>query len=166
MGAGLLLCGFLAVTVGPRVLPYKVMYVRSGSMRPTMGVGALAVYVPTPAATLGRGDVIAFSPPDHPGELVSHRIHKVVDGASGRTFVTKGDANAEPDPWRVPATGTGWRMVAAVPFVGYAVAAMTVPAVRFGLVVLLAVWAAAVLLIDMWRPRVPGAVPATQPADA
>jgi len=164
--AGVMLVGFLAVTVGPRVLPYKVMYVRSGSMRPTMGVGALAFYVPAPAAELGTGDVIAFSPPDAPGELVSHRVHKVVDGPSGRAFVTKGDANTSPDAWQIPATGTGWRMVGVVPFVGYGVAAMTIPMVRFGLVVLMAVWAAAILLIDLWRPRAVVADPAPQPASA
>jgi len=164
--AGFLLVGFLAVTVGPRVLPYKVMYVRSGSMRPTMAVGSLAVYVASPAERLGKGDVIAFSPPDKPGELVSHRVHEVVDGPSGRAFVTKGDANARPDAWQIPATGTGWRMVGVVPFVGYAVAAMTIPFVRFGLVVLMAVWAAAVLLVDVWRPRVAPATPASQPASA
>ena len=163
--AGLMLVGFLAVTVGPRVLPYKVMYVRSGSMRPTMGIGSLAVYVPTPAAELGKGDVIAFSPPDKPGELVSHRVHKVVDGASGRAFVTKGDANAAPDAWQIPATGTGWRMVGVVPVVGYGVAAMTVPLIRFGMVALMALWAATILLLDVWRPRVV-TQPTAEPARA
>jgi hypothetical protein len=32
----------------------------------------------------------------------------VKTSATGRYFVTKGDANGAPDDWRVPAVGTGW----------------------------------------------------------
>ena len=147
-----LLVGFVLVTAGPRVLPYQVRYVRTGSMAPAVPVGALAVYVPTRAADLVPGDVIAFVPPGRSTEVVAHRIVDVETTPDGRAFVTRGDANARPDTWRVPARGTGWRQTLALPYLGYALAALVRPVVRLGLLGALTVAVAAALLVRLWRP--------------
>ncbi len=152
-GVGVLAVVFVLATAGPRVLPYRVSYVRSGSMAPAMPVGALAVFVPTRATDLARGDVIAFVPPRATdAEMVAHRIVDVERTADGRSFVTRGDANARPDRWRIPARGEGWRQTVVVPYLGYGLAAMTVPAVRISLIAGLAVLVAASLLAALWRP--------------
>jgi signal peptidase len=65
----------------------------SGSMRPQMEVGDLAILVKVRPEKIGVGDVIQF----HRGEgMVIHRVHEVrTEG--GRSFITKGDANSVPD---------------------------------------------------------------------
>lgn len=148
-----LLVVFALLTLGPRVLPYRVWYVRSGSMAPTMPVGSLTVFRPTAARELGRGDVIAFHAPGGDGALVAHRIVRVVTTPTGRAFETRGDANGRRDAWRVPARGTGWRAEVAIPYLGYALAVLTVPAVRLVAIAFVAIVAAVVILIEVWRPR-------------
>ena len=138
--------------LGPLVLPYRVMVVRSGSMRPTIAVGALAIYRPVSSAELHPGDVIAFAHPERPGETVTHRIVKVEEADGKRSFVTKGDANGQPDAWLVPATGTGWRYRFSVPVAGYALVAV---GSSLGRAVMLAVVVASLalsVLARIWRP--------------
>ena len=51
-------------------------------------------------------------------------------------FVTKGDHNAAPDPWRVRATGTQLRVRAHVEYAGYLFTALGNPIARIVLVTL------------------------------
>jgi len=141
--------------IGPRFLPFQTMYVRSGSMRPTLPVGSLAVYRPVDASALHAGDVIVFRRPSGhgAGELVTHRIVRVETGPHGRQFVTRGDANSAPDAWRVPARGQGWRLWFSVPAAGYAVGVLESPLGHTWLLAALAVVAGVLLLIELWRPR-------------
>jgi signal peptidase I len=111
----------LLVTVGPRFLPFQSFYIRTGSMRPGIPVGALVVATREPAANLHVGDIIVFDRPGAPGDMVTHRIFAIEDSPSGPQFVTKGDANGLPDPWRVAATGDGWKYKFSVRYAGYAV---------------------------------------------
>ncbi len=50
---------------------------------------------------------------------MTHRIVSIETNANGKQFVTKGDANQSPDPWRVPATGTGWKYQQRIPKLGW-----------------------------------------------
>ena len=111
----------LLVTVGPHFLPFQNFYIRTGSMRPGIPVGALVVATREPAANLHVGDIIVFDRPGVPGDMVTHRIFAIEDSPTGPQFVTKGDANGVPDPWRVAATGEGWKYKFSVPYAGYAV---------------------------------------------
>ena len=111
----------LLVTVGPHFLPFQSFYIRTGSMRPGLPVGALVVATREPAANLHVGDVIVFDRPGVPGDMVTHRIFAIEDSPSGPQFVTKGDANGVPDPWRVAVAGDGWKYKFSVPYAGYAV---------------------------------------------
>jgi signal peptidase len=110
-----------ALGVGPHLLPYKTYAILGGSMEPTIHLGSEAVLVPVRADRLKVGDVITFHHPVVPGELVTHRIFKVVGNGKKRYFLTKGDANSVPDAWRVPVTGTGWRYSFSIPYAGYLV---------------------------------------------
>jgi signal peptidase len=144
----------LLVAVGPRVLPYQTFYVRSGSMVPAMPVGSLIVATHAPASSLGPGDVIAFSHPRHQGEVVTHRITRIEDGPDGPVFVTKGDANAVEDPWRVPAVGSGWQQRSTIPLLGYLIGALQAAAAGGTLVIVAALAALVCLLWNVWRtPR-------------
>jgi signal peptidase len=142
------------LTLGPKLLPYQAFYVRSGSMTPTIEVGALAFYTPADASNLHPGDVIVFHRPDAPkssDSLVTHRIVKVEPTAHGKVFVTKGDANAAPDPWRVPATGSGWRFRGSIPVVGYVIGALGSHLGHTWVLALASLLLGGYLLADIWR---------------
>ncbi len=151
------------VTLGPRVLPFQTRYVRSGSMTPTLPVGSLAIYTPASASDLHRGDVIVFHRPDVPSSddsLVTHRIVRVEPTDEGVFFVTQGDANPQPDPWRVPASGAGWRLRASVPVAGYVVGLLGSHLGHTWIAALAAFLLGAYLLVEIWR-RPSGASVAT-----
>jgi signal peptidase len=147
----------LALSIGPRFLPYNAYTIVSGSMRPGIPVGSVAVVRPADAASLKPGDIISFHRPDVPNEIVTHRILRIETSKSGRFFVTKGDANSLPDPWRVPASGVGQRYAFDIPYLGYGVTALQIPIGRLFLGALLVFAAAALALRRIWRPRATGA---------
>jgi signal peptidase I len=113
---GLILVFTIAgLMVVPSVLGYDRYVIVSGSMEPTIGTGSVVYDKPVPVEDLEVGDIITFVPPpefDH--DLpVTHRIYEIsttapgteVDGktvpAGTRQFRTKGDANEDPDPWKM-----------------------------------------------------------------
>jgi signal peptidase I len=141
----------LLVSVGPKVLPYQTFFVRSGSMSPTFDTGSLIFLKKVDAAALERGDVITFERPDRPGTLITHRIVAVESGASGMVFETKGDANAQPDSWRVPASGDGWKYAFHVPTIGYLFSYLGTSQARMALLAIPAALLAMLSLIDIRR---------------
>lgn len=147
---------FALAVAGPRFLPFQTHYVQSGSMRPGLPVGALAFYRPAAASDLHAGDVIVFRRPgSHSGkDLVTHRILRVESSPEGRRFATKGDANSQADPWRIPATGRGWKLWFSVPYAGFAVGMIGSSVGRTWLLSLLAVATGLLVLVELWRrPR-------------
>lgn len=150
--AGLAAAGMLVVTIGPRFLPYEAVAVEGGSMSPAIPLGSEVFLRPVRADRLRVGDVITFSHPGSPGGLVTHRIVRIEQGPRGLVFVTKGDANSEPDAWRVDARGTGWRYAFHVPRVGYVVEVARTPLARFALLALVAVVLGGTALRRVWAP--------------
>ena len=129
----------LVVSVGPLLLPYRTYHVRSGSMEPAIPTGALVVLAEVDAEEIEVGDVITFDRPDGATGRVTHRVVDVVGDGGGRAFLTKGDANDVPDPWRVPAAGTQLRHVFDVPLLGYLFGWLSSAAARAGLLAVPAV---------------------------
>src|SRR5919197_1552150 len=131
--AGLLVAGF------------KPIAVYSGSMRPTLGVGSLAVDRVVPASSVRVGDVITFNDPYIKGRLVTHRVVQIVQTKHGLAYRTKGDANAARDPWAIKLNDKVGRVAFDVPVAGYALWYAHTREVRavllgaFGLFVLLGV---------------------------
>jgi signal peptidase len=112
--------------------------VTSGSMRPTISPGDVAVTQAVPVSSLKAGDVIVFYPPGVTSEPVMHRIVSMVNGV----IKTRGDANNVDDPWQVTLSGTtAYRMVAVVPFLGWLIElqrpALIVAGLLLGLALLL-----------------------------
>ncbi len=96
--------------------------VYSGSMEPTIHVGALAVVRPAKVSELHAGDVITYRLPTQPGVIVTHRLIAVEKGEDGRIrFRTKGDANRVEDLVLVDQTAVLGRVVYSVPYAGYLV---------------------------------------------
>jgi signal peptidase len=151
--AGVVVFGLLAITIGPRFLPYEALVVRSGSMSPTIPTGSVVFYHRVAADQVKVGQVIVFSRPGQPAERVTHRVFRIANGPTGRYFVTKGDANGAPDDWRVPAVGTGWVASFHVPVIGYVLADLQSTTARLLLLLIPALALAVITLYEIWRDR-------------
>jgi signal peptidase len=96
-----------------------LLIVTSKSMCPTYNFGDLLVAVRTDDVKVG--DVIAYR---YGREIIIHRIVNVtLEG-----FITKGDAMDRPDPWVVKREDVIGRVVACVPYLGYAYVLFSNPA--------------------------------------
>lgn len=157
VAAGLVAIGLFAITVGPRFLPYQALIVRSGSMAPTIPTGSIVIYTKKDASKVKVGDIIVFNRPGVPNEKVTHRVVKIGTGATGKYFLTKGDANGAPDDWQVPAVGTGWVARFHVPTVGYALVDLQSTTGRLLLLIIPALLLGAITLYEIWRDRGGGA---------
>ena len=147
--------GLVAISVGPKFLPYQALVVRSGSMSPTIPTGSVVFYRKENAAKVKVGDVIVFDKPGQQNEKVTHRVFKISNGPTGRYFTTKGDANGAPDDWRVPAVGTGWVANFHVPTLGYVLADLQSTTARLLLLVIPALLLGLITLYEIWREREP-----------
>ena len=79
---------------------YRILYVVTGSMEPTISVDDYVVVKSADTSSLQKGDIIAFysEDPEIRGKLVIHRILEVKEDGS---FIMKGDANPVEDPLAV-----------------------------------------------------------------
>jgi signal peptidase I len=119
---------------------WSLRTVLSGSMEPSLPTGSVAIVQRQPAGSVDAGDVIVFHRPDRQAELV---VHRVIERSPDGVLETQGDANDEPDPWRLTLRGEdAWVVRGHVPVVGWVVVAARGP---WGRIVLFI--AAGVLLI-------------------
>jgi signal peptidase len=90
---------------------YEPVY--TGSMQPAIPVGSVVVIKPVDPETLKIGDIICFqlSQPTS----ITHRIINITDEG----FITKGDANEDPDQWIVKKENVIGKAILTVPFIGY-----------------------------------------------
>ena len=157
--AVLVMVASLAFVV-PGLVGYERYVITGGSMSGTFEKGAVVIEEVVPVADLQVGDVITYLPPATTGigNLVTHRLVTVTrheDG--GLVYRTKGDANADVDPWTFRPGGAAQpRVVLSVPLVGYLFLAMNdrttrmvVVGVPAGLVALLSLRE----LVLVLRPR-------------
>jgi len=107
----------------PKLLGYQVYDVVSGSMDPAIPVHSVVLVQPAAPEELQPGEIVAYR---SGGSVVIHRLveNHIVEGE----LVTKGDANAEPDPLKVEYAGVLGTVTAHIPFIGiYAGALNTLP---------------------------------------
>ena len=126
---------------------FKPVAVYSGSMRPTLGVGSLAVDRVAQASSVRVGDVITFNVPYVKGRLVTHRVAQIIPTTHGLAYRTKGDANAARDPWAIRLNDQVGRVAFDVPVAGYVLYYAHTREVRGGLICI----TAALLLLGMMR---------------
>src|SRR5206468_7326916 len=130
------------------VAGYRPVAVSSGSMRPTLCVGSLAVDKVVDARSVRVGDVITFNDPFVKGRLVTHRVAQIVPTKHGLAYRTKGDANAVRDPWAIRLSDKVGRVALDVPLAGYVLWYAHTRELR---ALLLAVFAAFVLVAALRR---------------
>lgn len=137
----------LVGTIALDVAGYRPVVVRSGSMEPTIPLGAMVVVHRVPAAALRVDDVITVPMPGGTGK-VTHRIVSIESDGGAVTVHTKGDANDDPDPAPVTLTSAP-RVAYNIPVLGTAGGQLATPAGGFGLGVALT----ALLLFGRRRER-------------
>ena len=132
----------LIVSVFPITGNYKLMIVQSGSMTPAIKMGGLVLV--KPADEYKIGDVITFGPSTKTKAPTTHRIYdvRVIEGKI--SYITKGDANEDPDQNEVQERDILGKVLFSVPYVGYAVDFAKKP-LGFGLIIIVP---AAVIIFD------------------
>jgi signal peptidase len=95
----------------------EIKIVKSGSMEPSIPVGALVLIKPGDA--YGVGDVITFGKDTKTEIPTTHRIVSVDTGSGVPVYQTKGDANEESDPQTVLERDIIGRVLLNVPYAGY-----------------------------------------------
>jgi len=88
------LIGLIAVWSSTGLLGFTPTIIASGSMQPTMDAGDIAVVAKVPTDTIKPGDIIQYITPD---AMIIHRVIDTTGSKGSKVFVTKGDANTQPD---------------------------------------------------------------------
>lgn len=133
------------------VLGYRPAAVYSGSMVPTLKVGAVALDRTIPARDVKVGDVITFTDPFVRNRLVTHRVVRIFHTHKGLAYRTKGDANAARDPWTIRLPGRVGRVSFSIPYAGYALWYLHTREVRSGFIVVAALLLLTWALRRIWR---------------
>ena len=149
----LVVLGLFVAVVAVGVLSgnWQIRPVLSGSMRPGLPVGGVAVTERVPLSDIKIRDAIVFHKPTNPADMVMHRVIKLQRTGSTYTAQTQGDANAVADPWTLGLKGdTAYRVRFSLPLLGYPAVWMqdagrlNLLTVGVGLMILLGV-------VSMWR---------------
>lgn len=93
----------------------RAYVITSGSMEPTIPVGS--VIVNQTADKYAVGDIITFTTTADSESNVTHRIV----GVTSEGYVTKGDANQDPDPITIPHSQIHGKSTMHIPHIGYLV---------------------------------------------
>ncbi|MBW4718076.1 signal peptidase I [Saccharothrix obliqua] len=92
--------GLVLWSVLPLLIGWQSTAVVSGSMTPRIDRGDVVVASPITGDEVAAGQIVLFA---DPGPNDRTLLHRVLTVNTDRTLVTKGDANASPDPTPVPA---------------------------------------------------------------
>lgn len=109
----------LIVSVFPITGNYKLMTVQSGSMEPAIKMGSVVMVKPVDDYRIG--DVISFGEATKTQAPTTHRIYDIKVAEGQPVYITKGDANEEPDPREVLRREVIGKVLISVPYFGYAV---------------------------------------------
>jgi signal peptidase len=137
------------VYVAPH-LGWSVNSVASGSMEPTLEKGSLIVTKPVDIKEIVVGDVILFSSPITSQMMITHRVIDV-EYNSLVSLHTQGDANLNPDPYRVPGQNVIGKVVLHIPSIGYFTEFVKKPAGFITLSVVPSVIIFALYAMIIWR---------------
>jgi signal peptidase len=94
--------------------------VQSGSMEPAISTGSVVFVQDVPAERVQEGDVITYR--DGGGNLITHRVIEKYTAGESLRFITKGDANEDPDGEPVYRGKFVGKVIFSIPLMGYVVA--------------------------------------------
>src|ERR1035437_2977263 len=100
---------------------WQINTVLTGSMRPGIQPGDLAVTTTASTSSLRRGQILLYNPPGYSKTPLSHRIVNLKKTAKGTVVTTKGDANNTADAPVLLTKRSAWVVRFHIPKVGYAI---------------------------------------------
>jgi signal peptidase len=108
--------------------------VLSGSMEPTISTGDVVLVDDVDPADVEERDVITYLR-DGADTPTTHRVVGINEEEGELSFVTKGDANEDPDAAPVAASEVMGRVVFTIPYIGYVIEFVNTPAGFISLVI-------------------------------
>ena len=99
------------------LFPFQPSVVLSGSMRPVMDAGDVAMIAKIPTDTIEVGDIIQFRRPEK--ITIMHRVIEIQGTEGAKSFITKGDDNDEPDTDPVIPENVVGKVIFTVPKIGW-----------------------------------------------
>jgi len=112
------LVGVVIIWFAVGLFPFHPALVASGSMQPMMYAGDVVIVAKVPADIIEQGDVIQFR--KEGGITMMHRVIEVQETEGAKSFITKGDANSEPDTDPVIPENVVGKLVLTIPKIGWA----------------------------------------------
>ncbi|MDH5437281.1 MAG: signal peptidase I [Candidatus Bathyarchaeota archaeon] len=98
------------------LLGFYITIPLSGSMRPTVDTGDIALVISTDPSSIQVGDIIQYW---QDGEMTLHRIVEIQHEGGISSFVTKGDDNLQPDTDPILAAQIRGKLVFIIPKLGW-----------------------------------------------
>ncbi len=98
------------------LFPIHPATVYSGSMRPAMDAGDIVIIAKVTPDTIKPGDVVQFREEDY---TVMHRVVEIVEIEGSTFFITKGDANNNPDTNPVIPENVVGKVIFTIPRIGW-----------------------------------------------
>jgi len=98
---------------------YKLMTVLSGSMQPAVKLGSLVIVKPTNDYEIQ--DIITFYKRGNKTETITHRIVDIEVVQGKPYYITKGDANENPDAREITEAEIVGKTILSIPLLGYVV---------------------------------------------
>jgi signal peptidase len=109
-------------------------------VEPAIPVGSIAMIKPVNPETLNIGDIICFKLSEPTS--ITHRIINITNEG----FITKGDANEDPDQWIVKKENVIGKLVFTIPYIGYIGYFVRTPT---GLILLIVLPASLIIIIEI-----------------
>lgn len=117
----------------PNVLGIKTYIIASGSMKPKLNIGDIAIVKNTNTNDLAEGDIISY----REGHIVvTHRIDSVIKTNNDIKFQTKGDNNNTADKNLVNKIDIEGKMIGKIPYLGYVLLALQNKYVIIGIILI------------------------------
>ena len=103
------------------ILGYQFYIVLSDSMKEQFASGDMVISKTTDPAALVEGDIITFTSadPDIYGDVVTHKIQRVLSSGSSLSFETYGTTTGVRDAYPVPASNVLGKYITHVPKAGF-----------------------------------------------
>jgi len=127
---------------------YKFLVVQSGSMEPA--IKRMGIVVVKPLGDYKKGEVITVVDSSNPDVSLTHRIFKIEEEGEKTYFITKGDANEEPDIERVAEDRILGKVIFTVPYLGYPI---SFAKTRTGLILLVIMPATIIIYSELLKIR-------------
>lgn len=120
--------------------------VLSGSMEPNIETGSVVYVSDVPTEDIEEGDVITYVV-SSAGPPTTHRVVSITGSGENANFVTKGDANEDPDPEVKEPDQIVGRVTFSIPYIGHLI---IFAGTRTGTVLFVTVPAGLFVLNEAW----------------